>query len=56
MSFAKAAFSTHQLQDTLPQQFKTIWQNVAQYKVAHTEEASFLSQCDNTLIIDSTTK
>ncbi len=55
-SFTQAAFSTLLPNDTVPKQFETIWHNMALYKLAHPEEASFLSQCDNTPMIDSKTR
>jgi AcrR family transcriptional regulator len=55
-NFAHAAFSSHAPGDTIPKQFETIWHNMAQYKLAHPEEASFLSQCDNTPMIEDQTR
>ncbi|WP_158729129.1 MULTISPECIES: TetR/AcrR family transcriptional regulator [unclassified Flavobacterium] len=55
-NFAHAAFSSHAPGDTIPKQFETIWHNMAQYKLEHPEEASFLSQCDNTPMIDDQTR
>ncbi len=51
-SFAEAAFSDYNLQESVEISFKKIWFNMVSYKMTHQEEASFLSQCDNTPIID----
>jgi len=53
----KAAFSAHAFKDShedLPVKkgFELIWYNIADFKLNHVEEATFLSQCDNTPMID----
>jgi len=53
----KASFSTCALEgykNDLPVKkgFEIIWHNVANYKLNQTDEATFLSQCDNTPMID----
>ncbi|MBI6118241.1 TetR/AcrR family transcriptional regulator [Salegentibacter maritimus] len=53
----KAAFSEFAFRDykedlTVKEGFKNIWKNIAEFKLKEFEEAMFLSQCDNTPIID----
>lgn len=53
----KAAFSEFAFRDykedlTVKEGFKNIWKNIAEFKLKEIEEAMFLSQCDNTPIID----
>ena len=55
-SFAEAAFSDYNLQESVEVRFKKIWFNMAHYKLTHQEESSFLSQCDNTPMIDEITR
>ena len=55
-SFAEVAFSDYNLEESVEVGFKKIWFNMAHYKLTHQEEASFLSQCDNTPIIDEKTR
>ncbi|NKI26826.1 TetR/AcrR family transcriptional regulator [Arenibacter sp. 6A1] len=57
----KATFSTHAFKDyeegmTVAEGFKNIWYNIADYKLTQVEEAYFLSQCDNTTMIDEETR
>jgi AcrR family transcriptional regulator len=55
-SFAEAAFSDYDREQSLEISFKKIWFNMVYYKMTHQEEASFLSQCDNTPIIEEKTR
>lgn len=55
-SFAKAAFKEYDPSQTVKVNFEQIWFNMAKFKLAHKEEASFLSQCDNTPMIDEATR
>ena len=53
----KASFCSYALQgysSELPVKkgFEVIWHNIAEYKLNKVEEAMFLSQCDNTPMID----
>ncbi|MRT92950.1 TetR/AcrR family transcriptional regulator [Ancylomarina sp. 16SWW S1-10-2] len=53
----KSAFSEHAFQnfsDEMPVKkgFDIIWNNIADYKISLPEESNFLSQCDNTPMID----
>ncbi|MDD4609544.1 MAG: TetR/AcrR family transcriptional regulator [Bacteroidaceae bacterium] len=51
-SFSDCAFDGYN--DTLPVKkgFEIIWHNIANYKLNRIKEATFLSQCDNTPMID----
>lgn len=51
-SFSEYAFKDYR--DDLPVKkgFEIIWYNIADYKLNKIDEATFLSQCDNTPIID----
>jgi AcrR family transcriptional regulator len=55
-SFAEAALSEYNPQESVEVRFKKIWFNMAHYKLTHQEESSFLSQCDNTPMIDEITR
>lgn len=55
-SFADAAFLDFNCEESLEISFKKIWFNMVYYKMTHQEEASFLSQCDNTPIIEEKTR
>lgn len=53
----KASFSEHAFKDfeeglPVKKSFEKIWFNIAEFKKNRVEEASFLSQCDNTPMID----
>ena len=53
----KAAFSNYAFQDynegmSVEEGFEIIWKNIADFKLNKIEEAMFLSQCDNSPIID----
>lgn len=51
-SFSKAAFEGYQEDLPVKKGFEIIWYNIADYKLNQINEASFLSQCDNSPIID----
>lgn len=50
-SFTDAAFTNHDPEGAVKQEFKRIWKNMAAYKMNHVQEALFLAQCDNSPII-----
>jgi len=57
----KTAYTTKSFEDLeiskpVKLSFEKIWFNMAEYKMKNKEEASFLSQCDNSPIIDEYTK
>ncbi len=51
-SFSKNAFKGYKADLPVKKGFEIIWNNVADYKLNQIDEASFLSQCDNTPMID----
>ena len=55
-SFAEAAFSQYESDDEVKKSFEKIWIAMAAFKLENKEEASFLSQCDNTPMIDEETR
>ena len=54
--FAEAAFREQKSVDEVKKSFEKIWIAMAAFKLEHKEEASFLSQCDNTPMIDEETR
>jgi len=54
--FCEAAFFNYDKTLPVKDSFKTIWYNMADYKLNQSEESYFLSQCDNTPIVDITTQ
>ena len=55
-TFAVAAFNGLQENEAVKDSFERIWFNMCRFKMEHKEEASFLSQCDNTPMIDEKTR
>lgn len=55
-SFAKATFANYDSGETIKDRFEKIWYKMAHFKLNNKEEASFLSQCDNTPMIDEPTR
>ncbi|AMC11182.1 transcriptional regulator [Lutibacter profundi] len=51
-SFSEYAFSNYSENLSIEKGFKLIWYNIADFKLNKIEEAIFLSQCDNTPMID----
>lgn len=51
-SFCACAFKNYDPQLPVKKGFEIIWHNIADYKFNKAEEAIFLSQCDNTPMID----
>ena len=51
-SFCSCAFQGYTTELPVKEGFEVIWYNIADYKLNKVEEAMFLSQCDNTPIID----
>lgn len=54
--YAAAAFKDYNPKNEVKLSFEKIWQAMALYKLSYKEEASFLSQCDNTPMIDEATR
>lgn len=55
-SFAGAAFKGYEQNIAVKESFESIWYNMSRFKLEHKAEASFLSQCDNTPMIDEKTR
>jgi len=51
-AFSKFAFKDYKADFSVEKGFENIWKNIAEFKLTEVEEAMFLSQCDNTPIID----
>lgn len=51
-AFSQHAFKNYDENEAIKDSFQLIWYNIAYYKLNEVEEASFLSQCDNTPMID----
>lgn len=55
-SFSAFAFNNYNEETCVMESFKQIWFNIANFKLNKGEEANFLSQCDNTPMIDDAIK
>lgn len=53
--FSDLAFHDYNANMSIEVGFKTIWHNIANFKLSDSDEAYFLSQCDNTPIVDADT-
>jgi AcrR family transcriptional regulator len=51
-SFSEFAFNNYDDTKSVEEGFKIIWNNIAHFKLNQVEESTFLSQCDNTPMID----
>lgn len=51
-SFSEFAFKNYSEEQPIKESFQQIWFNIANFKLNKVEESVFLSQCDNTPIID----
>ncbi len=51
-AFSEFAFKNYKEDLSVEKGFEVIWKNIAKFKLQEIEEAMFLSQCDNTPIID----
>jgi len=54
--FSSFAFKNYHEEQCVKDSFKQIWFNIANFKLNQVEETNFLSQCDNTPIIDKEIK
>ncbi|MDY0281885.1 MAG: TetR/AcrR family transcriptional regulator [Salinivirgaceae bacterium] len=54
--FTHKAFEGYNANGPVKQSFEQIWFNMAHFKLNHRAESSFLSQCDNTPMIDEMTR
>ena len=55
-TFSAFAFKNYSEEQCVKESFKQIWYSVANFKLNKEEESNFLSQCDNTPIIDEEIK
>ncbi|MCF6166976.1 TetR/AcrR family transcriptional regulator [Lutibacter sp.] len=55
-TFSSFAFKNYSEEQCVKESFKKVWYNIANFKLNHEEESNFLSQCDNTPIIDEEIK
>jgi len=55
-TFSKFAFKNYNEESCVKESFKQIWFNIADFKLNNAEESNFLSQCDNTPIIEEEIK
>ncbi|MFT4772008.1 MAG: AcrR family transcriptional regulator [Cryomorphaceae bacterium] len=51
-AFSQFAFKDYKEELSVEEGFERIWKNIAAFKLNEVEEAMFLSQCDNTPMID----
>jgi AcrR family transcriptional regulator len=51
-AFTQFAFKDYEEDFSVEKGFKIIWKNIAEFKLKEVDEAMFLSQCDNTPMID----
>jgi hypothetical protein len=52
MSYTENAFKAYSVDMPVKKAFELIWYNIADFKLKQVDEAWFLSQCDNTIMID----
>lgn len=52
ISYTENAFKAYSEDMPVKKAFELIWYNIADYKLKQVDEAWFLSQCDNTIMID----
>lgn len=55
-SFTQFAFEGYHEKLSVEKGFEKIWKNIAKFKLIEVEQAMFLSQCDNTPMIDEPSK
>jgi len=55
-SFSEFAFMDYEEQFSVEKGFEKIWKNIAVFKLKKVEKAMFLSQCDNTPMIDEASR
>ncbi|MCP9234856.1 TetR/AcrR family transcriptional regulator [Lewinella sp. JB7] len=51
-SFSESAFRDYVAGDSVEEDFRKIWHNIADFKLREVEKSVFLSQCDNTPMVD----
>lgn len=55
-AFTSYAFATYTEEMPVEKGFETIWMRIADFKLKECEEAMFLAQCDNTPMIDESSR
>jgi AcrR family transcriptional regulator len=55
-AFSEAAFADYSPEHGVEEGFRTIWHNIAAFKLREVKQALFLSQCDNTPMVDETSR
>jgi AcrR family transcriptional regulator len=55
-TYTDYAFETYNTEMTVETGFETIWKRIARFKLRDSDNAMFLAQCDNTPIIDETSR
>jgi AcrR family transcriptional regulator len=55
-AFTQFAFKDYEENFTVEKGFKNIWMNIAEFKLKEVDEALFLSQCDNSPVIDESSR
>lgn len=55
-TFSVFAFKNYNEEQCVKESFKQVWYNIAHFKLKQEEESNFLSQCDNTPIINNEIK
>ena len=55
-AFTQFAFKDYKEHFPVEKGFKKIWKNIAEFKLKQVDEALFLSQCDNTPMIDESSR
>lgn len=55
-AYTQYAFETYSEKMSVEEGFETIWKRIAEFKLKDCENAMFLAQCDNTPIIDETSR
>ena len=55
-TFTSYAFATYNDQMNVKEGFEIIWKRIADFKLKECEEAMFLAQCDNTPMIDESSR
>jgi len=55
-AFSQMAFTNYDTNQPVKKSFELVWYNISKFKLTQQEEAAFLSQCDNTPMIDAASR
>ena len=55
-AYTRFAFKDYKASFSVAEGFENIWKNIAEFKLKEVEEAMFLSQCDNTPMVDEASR